>query len=73
MWRIIRDAIDAAETIPAIDAILASNDWADMHRKVIEAETGGAQGIVNQLVERADRRKALLVGDAEPELHSYEV
>lgn len=72
-WRIIRDAIDAAETIPAIDAILASNDWGDMHRKVIEAEAGGAGGVINQLVERADRRKALLTGDAEPELHSYEV
>lgn len=72
-WRIIRDAIDAAETIPEIDAILASNDWGDMHRKVIEAEAGGAGGVINQLVERADRRKALLTGDAEPELHSYEV
>jgi hypothetical protein len=64
-------AIDAAMTVPDIDAILRSADWTQLHSDIARIETGEiALNVMRKLAERADRRKTLLLHDRD-ELLGY--
>lgn len=61
-WRMMADAIDAAGTEDAIDAILSSKDWEKLHADIAACQSAAtAIKAMEQLAKRAEKRKNLLI------------
>lgn len=61
-WKRARDAIDACNTIPEIDAVFASKAWVEAQEIMKRGDPQRAAGAIQQLVDRAEARKTLLMG-----------
>lgn len=73
-WRGMRDEIDNSPTVADLNMLtdpVKCPAWAAMVEHVKRAEGANAEGVVGQLVERAERRKALLLADA-PQTEEYQ-
>lgn len=61
-WKRARDHIDKCQTIPEIEAIFASKAWEGCKAIITKANPSQAAGAIQQLVDRAEARKTLLLG-----------